>query len=367
LGFDLTASGFISDLPPIANAIGSLVFALIADALITSRSLSVHNTRRLMNGGGALVQGLCLALIPTTDSTPLIIILLAASQGASGATNSGVFSNIFDIAPRTCGALCGFVNCIGMSQGVISPALTALILSRGGGSGSSDSSMSGSGGGDGGASAWTDVLVVAAVLALVSAVSFQLLSTGDVTEDAWIIEEDAPQSSAAAPDERTRPHANGVEKREPDDDSRDDSGAGGGGALFDRATQRRLSMTKSFTQLRADVAASEQQPSATATGSLNADYGPGMQGYVRRCYAESDDKLQCATLLPNPVHGGVQSAWCCMRRMKQLLSAELGRLTATGEFSSITPEQWAARPVPKPKGGGGTGGAGSREDWRFTS
>ena len=57
--------------------------------------------------------------------------------------------------------------------------------------------------------------------------------------------------------------------------------------------------------------------------------------------------------------------------MKQLLSAELGRLTATNEFSSITPEQWAARPVPKPKGGEGSGrsssGAASREDWRFSS
>ena len=95
-----------------------------------------------------------------------------------------------------------------------------------------------------------------------------------------------------------------MEKREPDDDGKDDRkddrAAGGGGALFDRATQRRLSMTRSFTQLRADVAASEQQPSATATGSLNADYGPGMQGYVRRCYAESDDKLKCVLPCTEP-------------------------------------------------------------------
>ena len=70
--------------------------------------------------------------------------------------------------------------------------------------------------------------------------------------------------------ELRRLKASVVEKREPDDDGKDDrkddSEAGGGGALFDRATQRRLSMTRSFTQLRADVAASEQQPSATATG-----------------------------------------------------------------------------------------------------
>jgi len=33
--------------------------------------------------------------------------------------------------------------------------------------------------------------------------------------------------------------------------------------------------------------------------------------------------------------------------MKVLLSTELGRLTTSGEISSITPEQWAMRPVPK--------------------
>jgi hypothetical protein len=54
LGFDLSAAGWLSDLPSIANAAGSLVFALIADALIVTERASVVATRRMMNGARAL-------------------------------------------------------------------------------------------------------------------------------------------------------------------------------------------------------------------------------------------------------------------------------------------------------------------------
>jgi hypothetical protein len=187
LGFDLTASGLISDLPPTANAVGSLVFALLADYAISSGAVSVHNTRRLMNCCGAAVQGFCLACIPFCASTKIIIALLATSQLASGATNSGVFSNIFDIAPRTCGVLTGFTNCVGMSQGIISPMVTAFILARAAhNSGSASDGGTGSASQDGGAAAWTGVWFIASALAFLSATSFLLVSTGESIEDRWI-------------------------------------------------------------------------------------------------------------------------------------------------------------------------------------
>ena len=49
-GFDLSDAGWLSDLPSIANAGGSLLFALVADALIVTGRASVLTTRRLMNG-----------------------------------------------------------------------------------------------------------------------------------------------------------------------------------------------------------------------------------------------------------------------------------------------------------------------------
>ena len=60
------------------------------------------------------------------------------------------------------------------------------------------SSESGSGpGGDSGASAWTGVWLVAAGLALLSAVSFQLCSSGGVIEDRWIIKDEKHQRKTA--------------------------------------------------------------------------------------------------------------------------------------------------------------------------
>ena len=50
LGFDLSDAGWLSDLPSIANAGGSLLFALVADALIVTGRARVLTTRRLMNG-----------------------------------------------------------------------------------------------------------------------------------------------------------------------------------------------------------------------------------------------------------------------------------------------------------------------------
>ena len=88
-----------------------------------------------MNGVGAVGCSVCLALVPLAGSAPLIVGLLTASYGLLAAANSGSFSSVLDNAPQTCGVVYGFANCVGMSQGVLSPYVTALIVAAAGAGG----------------------------------------------------------------------------------------------------------------------------------------------------------------------------------------------------------------------------------------
>ena len=114
---------------------------MLADYLIASGSMGVHNTRRIMNGVGALGTFACFVTVPMITNKHLIIGLLAVSQLFASFTNAGVFSNVFDVAPRLAAVVMGITNGIGMTQGVISPLLTAVLIDGGG----SDSSAAGSG------------------------------------------------------------------------------------------------------------------------------------------------------------------------------------------------------------------------------
>ena len=64
--------------------------------------------------------------------------LFAVHRGTAGL-------QVLDNAPQSCGVVYSFANCIGMSQGVLSPWLTTVILAAdGGGGGGGDGSGSGS-------------------------------------------------------------------------------------------------------------------------------------------------------------------------------------------------------------------------------
>ena len=180
-GYALTEAGFASDLPSLANVAGSLLFALAADALIASGKLSVLATRRLMNGVGSVGVAVCLGLVPVVSSTTLVVGLLSLGYGLLSAANSGCFSAVFDVAPRSCGVLYAFANCVGMSQGILSPFVTAAVLTAGG-----DGSASGSGSAAEDAASWKWVWWVASLLSLVGAAVFQCGTAPGVQEGAWL-------------------------------------------------------------------------------------------------------------------------------------------------------------------------------------
>lgn len=124
----------------------------------------------------------CLALIPMVHNPSTVVALLTLGYGLTSAANSGCFSSVFDNAPRTCSAVYGLANCVGMSQGVISPYITGVFL-KAASAGSSDSaSSSDSETTDG----WSYVWCLSAALAAAGAVVLQLVSTGEVIEGQWL-------------------------------------------------------------------------------------------------------------------------------------------------------------------------------------
>eukprot|EP01047_Picozoa_sp_COSAG01_P049699 COSAG01_NODE_4951_length_4594_cov_8.087430_4_plen_103_part_00 len=77
-----------------------------------------------------------------------------------------------------------------MTQGVISPMITSLVLMRGdmANSLSSSSSSSSADSTEMNRDVWVPVWLIASILAFIGAVAFQLQSTGDLLEHNWLVE-----------------------------------------------------------------------------------------------------------------------------------------------------------------------------------
>ena len=99
LGFSLTDSGLFSVLPWLTMAVSANVGGWIADKLIT-RGVSVTLVRKGMQTIGFLGPALCLSRLPHISSPSLAVACMMASQGADAFSQSGLYSNHQDIAPR---------------------------------------------------------------------------------------------------------------------------------------------------------------------------------------------------------------------------------------------------------------------------
>ncbi|CAN1282388.1 Sodium-dependent phosphate transport protein 1, chloroplastic [Linum perenne] len=130
LKMNLTDSGLLSVLPWLTMAFSANFGGWIADTLI-SRGLSVTTVRKV----------------------PLYL-----SQGADAFSQSGLYSNHQDIAPRYSGVLLGLSNTAGVLAGVLGTAATGYILQHG---------------------SWDNVFEVSVGLYLVGTVVWNLFSTGE--------------------------------------------------------------------------------------------------------------------------------------------------------------------------------------------
>nr|GEV30273.1 sodium-dependent phosphate transport protein 1, chloroplastic-like [Tanacetum cinerariifolium] len=157
LGFNLTESGLFCVLPWLTMAFSANLGGWIADTLV-SKGWSVTTVRKVMQSIGFLGPAFFLSQLSHIDSPAMAVFCMACSQGSDAFSQSGLYSNHQDIAPRYSGVLLGLSNTAGVLAGVFGTAATGYILQHG---------------------SWDEVFDVAIGLYLVGTVIWNLFSTGE--------------------------------------------------------------------------------------------------------------------------------------------------------------------------------------------
>ncbi|KAG6789391.1 hypothetical protein POTOM_005488 [Populus tomentosa] len=166
LKFNLTESGLFCVLPWLTMAFSANLGGWIADTLV-SKGLSVTTVRKIMQSIGFLGPAFFLTQLSHIDSPAMAVLCMACSQGTDAFSQSGLYSNHQDIAPRysvsinpcnAVGVLLGLSNTAGVLAGVFGTASTGYILQHG---------------------SWDDVFKVSVGLYLVGTVVWNLFSTGE--------------------------------------------------------------------------------------------------------------------------------------------------------------------------------------------
>ncbi|XP_022732202.1 sodium-dependent phosphate transport protein 1, chloroplastic isoform X4 [Durio zibethinus] len=157
LKFNLTESGLFCVLPWLTMAFSANLGGWIADTLV-SKGLSVTTVRKIMQSIGFLGPAFFLTQLSHVNSPAMAVLCMACSQGTDAFSQSGLYSNHQDIAPRYSGVLLGLSNTAGVLAGVFGTAATGYILQHG---------------------SWDDVFKVSVGLYLVGTVVWNLFSTGE--------------------------------------------------------------------------------------------------------------------------------------------------------------------------------------------
>ncbi|KAF4374350.1 hypothetical protein F8388_002248 [Cannabis sativa] len=129
----------------------------IADTLI-SKGYSVTTVRKGMQTIGFLGPAFFLTQLSHINSPAMAVLCMACSQGTDAFSQSGLYSNHQDIAPRYSGVLLGLSNTAGVLAGVFGTAATGYILQHG---------------------SWDDVFNVSVGLYLAGTVVWNVFSTGE--------------------------------------------------------------------------------------------------------------------------------------------------------------------------------------------
>ncbi|KAM6597331.1 hypothetical protein CsatA_007855 [Cannabis sativa] len=157
LKFNLTESGLFCVLPWLTMAFSANLGGWIADTLI-SKGYSVTTVRKGMQTIGFLGPAFFLTQLSHINSPAMAVLCMACSQGTDAFSQSGLYSNHQDIAPRYSGVLLGLSNTAGVLAGVFGTAATGYILQHG---------------------SWDDVFNVSVGLYLAGTVVWNLFSTGE--------------------------------------------------------------------------------------------------------------------------------------------------------------------------------------------
>lgn len=157
LGLDLASSATLSCLPWATMAVCANAGGWLADTAV-ARGATVTTVRKVMQTIGFLGPAVFLGQLSNVNTALGAVICMMGAQGCDAFSQSGLYSNHQDIAPRYAGVLLGMSNTAGVLAGVAGSLVTGFILQHG---------------------TWDQVWQVAIALYLVGTVIWNLWATGE--------------------------------------------------------------------------------------------------------------------------------------------------------------------------------------------
>ncbi|GBM57370.1 Sialin [Araneus ventricosus] len=132
LHYSVEASGLLTGLPNLFEALGAIMSSYVADKLISSKRLSVTTVRKIFHSMGMVGSGICLLAITVSGcQATLIIVLYSLLLYVNGFKYSGFHVNHVEIYPPLAGILLGMTNSISSLSGIIVPNMTGAFTASG--------------------------------------------------------------------------------------------------------------------------------------------------------------------------------------------------------------------------------------------
>ncbi|CAM9760326.1 unnamed protein product [Choristocarpus tenellus] len=153
-------------MPYVMMFLSSNVGGWLGSWLISTKSVSIQYSRKLVNTLGFLIAGASMLVMPRAKMWWEGMLYATMVQSGLGLSRGGWSVNHMDIAPRHAGVLSAISNGAGTVAGVIGVALTGEILEATGGATSS--------------TAWTCAMAVAAGVSMTALALFTTFARGEV-------------------------------------------------------------------------------------------------------------------------------------------------------------------------------------------
>lgn len=129
LNFDLQNAGYLAALPYFVMGLVVMNCGLLADYLLARFEMSVVAVRKIFTCGAFLSQMVFMVAAGYVMTPVAAIVCLTIAVGLGGFAWGGFSVNHLDIAPQYASILMGISNTFATIPGIVSPALTGVIVS----------------------------------------------------------------------------------------------------------------------------------------------------------------------------------------------------------------------------------------------
>lgn len=127
LDFDVEKSGFVAVLPYLACFFVATATGAVADAAL-ARGTPPRTVRIAVQAVAELLPAAAILAAGYAKSAPVVVALLTAAVGFSGAGCAGYGSNHLDIAPHLAGLLLGISNTLATIPGIVAPIIVGDLV-----------------------------------------------------------------------------------------------------------------------------------------------------------------------------------------------------------------------------------------------